>query len=120
MTYRHEGGEQELDCFPPFSPPDAPSPPPPPVSPSPVSPSPTSPPPPVSPSPISPPPSPLPPPAQPNCRWTSGATELADTNATGAFIEREDRCTVWSDYWTDEKRATGTGVSKRQRKLDCK
>ena len=41
-------------------------------------------------------------------------------NATGAFIEREDRCTVWSDYWTDEKRATGTGVSKRQRKLDCK
>ena len=41
-------------------------------------------------------------------------------DAAGAFIEREDRCTVWSDYRTNETRSQGNSISKRKRKLDCK
>ena len=104
--------------FPPPSPPEPPSPPKPPISPPP---SPPTLPPPAPPSPSPPPPAPPPPPAQPNCPWTSGATELAaKIDAAGPIIEREDRCTVWSDYRTNETRSKGNSISKRKRKLDCK
>ena len=103
--------------FPPPSPPDPPSPPAPPISPPPTPP--TRPPPAAPPSPPPPSPSP-PPPGQPNCAWTSGAVELAAINATGSPIALEDRCNVWSDYWSEASLLKGTKLSKRERKSSCK
>merc|ERR1740133_559992 len=102
---------------PPRPPPTPPAPPAPPISPPPAKPA--KPPPAAPPSPPPPSPSP-PPPGQPNCAWTSGAVELAAINATGSPIALEDRCNVWSDYWSEASLLKGTKLSKRERKSSCK
>jgi len=46
--------------------------------------------------------------------------ELAAINATGSPIALEDRCNVWSDYWSEASLLKGTKLSKRERKSSCK